>query len=222
MLCWVHEKSRAEINPPHGHTGPSSCFGSTNSGRMARPEDRSPAAGFRRATSRLDRPGSGLSPHEPESLGSSGKCPGSRRLKACAQTRAPVAVNPGSLQGAGKRPGKVSPSCGAEPCAVGRPHAGDLLEAEMGCNPEGSTGAVLDASVGLSDETRQLQLSASPCPRGPQVPARPKKNSGAWVGVRRWFFRTRPGSACIPVWDEAGPNAANDCALRPPVVIIPG
>lgn len=38
-------------------------------------------------------------------------------------------------------------------------------------------------------------------------------NCAAWVGVRRWCFKTRRVSACIAVWDEAGPNAANGCAL---------
>ena len=132
MVRLVHEKSRTEINPPLGHTGTASDFGSTSSGRLGRPEDRRPVAGLRRATPRLDCPGPGISAHELEPLGSPGECPGSRGLEACAETGAPVAFNPGSLQASGKGSGKVSPSPGAEPGAVGRPTLVTYLKRRWG------------------------------------------------------------------------------------------
>ncbi len=220
MVLWPHEKSRVEVNPPLGHQGTTAGFDSTGSWSLGRPKGCCSIAGLRRPASRVDRRGLRANPDELEPLDSPGKCPGDRGFTASAETGAPVAVNSCAPQGSSPGPGKVSASPGVKPRAVGRPHAGDLLEAAVGDNPEGATSPVLDAPVGLSSETRQLQLTASPRRRGQPVPTSPKKNFAAWVGVRRWFFKTGRVSACIPVWDEAGPNAANDCALRPPVAIM--
>ena len=175
MVLWPHEKSRVEVNPLLGHQGTTAGFDSTGSWSLGRPKGCCSTAGLRRPASRVDRRGLRANPDELEPLDSPGKCPGHRGFTASAETGAPVAVNSRAPQGSSPGPGKVSASPGVKPRAVGRPHAGDLLEAAVGDNPEGATSPVLDAPVGLSSETRQLQLSASPRRRGQPVPTSPKK-----------------------------------------------
>ena len=197
-------------------------MGAGSSRGVGRDKDCGSIADSRRSAPGLDRPGSGRDADEPEPLDAPGKCPGRGGLKAAAQTGACVPVNAGPRQGFGQGPGKVTPGLRAKSRPVGRAHAGDLFEAPMGNRPEGAASPVLDASVGVSAETGQLQLSASQRRRGPQVPTDPKKNFAAWVGVKRWFFRTRRGSACILAGDEVGPSVDNGCGLPPPAAITPG
>jgi hypothetical protein len=222
MTLLKHAKSRIDVDPPFGHPGATSGAGTADSGCLGRVKDCGATPDSRRSAPGLDRPGPGTDADELEPLDSSCKRSGRRRLEAASQARAPIAVDACFEQSFGEGLGEVTPILRAESRPVGRADAGDLLEASMGNKSEGPTGPILDASVGLPAEAGQLQLSASQRRRSSQVSAHPKKNFGAWVGVRRWSFRTRRGSACIPAWDEVGRNAANGCGLRPRVAIMRG
>jgi len=215
-----HEKSRIDANPLLRHAGTVPCFGPASPRGLGRAEDCRLVADPGRSAPGLGGSSPGTDPHELEPLGSPRKCSGSVCFKATAQSGPSVAVKPRSRQGFGQGSGKVTPSRGAKSRPVGRTHTRDPFEAPLGNKPEGPTSPVLDAPIGVSAETCQLQLPASSCCGGPPVPAEPKKNFRDWAGMRPWSFKTRRGSVCIPAWVGVGPNADNGSGLQPPVAIM--
>jgi hypothetical protein len=62
----------------------------------------------------------------------------------------------------------------------------------------------MDASIGISAKTSQLFLSLSSSRRGEAISPGFKKNFKIWGLGRRWFFRMKQGSACIPDWGGGG------------------
>ena len=222
MLVWVGAKSRIESDPSVRHQGPVAGAGGASARGLGRSEDRRFVAGPGGSASELDCRSPRFDAHEPEPLDSPGKCPRRRGSKTSAPKGTAFPADTHPVPSLGEGSGEVAAGAGVKPSAMGWSHLGNLLEAALRDKLEGPPSAVLDAPAGLSLEAGRLQLSPGARRGGPAVPAGAKKNSAAWVSVRRWLFKTRPVSPCIRDWAGVGPNAASGCGLPPPVAITLG
>ena len=221
MVLWAHEERGIESDPSLRHPGPVARAGRASAGGLGRSEDRRFVAGLGGSATGLDCRSARFDSHEPEPLDSPGKCPRCRGSKAFAPSRTTFPADPRGVPSFTEGFGEGAAGTGIEPSAMGWSHLGNLLEKALRDKLEGPPSAVLDAPVGLSLETGGLQLPPGPRRGGPTVPADAKKNFAAWVGVKPWFFRTRPVSPCIRDWAGVGPNAGSGCELPPPVAITP-
>jgi len=160
MLFSMHEKSRADVNPPFCQEGATARFGRTDSGSLGRDKDRCFAADIRGAASRLDLRGLGIDPHELKSLDSWRKCGWGRNAEAEGDPGPSLPARKPSEEDSGETLGTVSRVVWAKPSALGRPNAGDAFEAAVWDKAESPASPEVDAPIGLPDEAGQLLLPA--------------------------------------------------------------
>jgi hypothetical protein len=189
-----------------GDPGKSGGFGQGPSRRLAGIEDCGPSFDCRRATTWMDSSSSGLDPDEPESLDPSRKLGRNKGSEEKNDSGPTVALNTSDCPGSGAAFGTVAPRFWSEPGSMGRPHAGGAPKATLRAEDEGAAGPEMDASIGISAKTSQLFLSSSSDRRGEAISPGVKKNFKIWGRGKRWFFRMKQGSACIPAWDGDGPR----------------
>ncbi len=189
-----------------GDPGKPGRFGEGHSRRLAGVEDCGASFDRRRPEAWLDGPRFRLDAHEFESLDSSDQCGRLESPKEQTDPGAAVTDDAPDSRGSRAASGTVASRIWPKPGSLGRSHTGRAPEAAIRVEDEGSAGPEMDASIGISAKTSRLFLSSSSGHRGEAISPGVKKNFKIWDLGRRWFFRMKRDSACIPGWGGGGPR----------------
>jgi len=172
--------------------------------RLAGVEDCGASFDRRRTAAWMDGPRFGLDAHELESLDPGGEFGRTESPEEQADPWAALTDDASDSRGSRAAFGPVASRIWPKPGSVGWSHAGRAFKATIRVEDESSAGPDMDASIGISAETSRLFLSSSSGHRGEAISPGVKKNFKIWGLGRRWFFRMKQGSACIPDWGGGG------------------
>ena len=187
-----------------GDPGKSCGFCQGPSWRLAGVEDCGASFNRRRTEAWMDGPRFGLDAHELESLDPGGKFGWIERPEEQGDPWAAVTRDAPDCSGSGAAFRPVASRIWPKPGSMGRSDARRALKATIRIEDESAAGPEMDASIGISAKTSQLFLSSSSGRRGEAISPGVKKNFKIWGLGRRWFFRMKQGSACIPDWGGGG------------------
>jgi hypothetical protein len=194
---------------------------------LAGVEDCGASFNRRRTEAWMDGPCFGLDAHELESLDPGGKLGWIGSPEEQADSGAALTCDASDCPGSGEALRPVASRIWPKPGSMGRAHARRALKATIRVEDESAAGPEMDASIGISAKTSQLFLSSSSGRRDEAISPGVKKNFKIWGLGRRWFFRMKQGSACIPDWGEGGLRedilfASRQRANTSSVLICPG
>lgn len=160
MVRFLHEKSNRNGNTSGSEPRAATRHGTAHPGSPHGNKDRGALAGTGGPASRVDRRRAGDNASELESLDASGKRSWNRGFGAGEAAGAPATVDAKGAKAVRGRSREVSFCIWAPEGPMGRPHPRGPSEASVRDNPEGSSGAVLDAPVGVPAEAGRLYVSS--------------------------------------------------------------
>jgi len=202
MINYLHGTYRYSSSGSEPRKPGRFCQG--HSRRLAGVEDCGASFNRRRPEAWMDGSRFGVDAYELKSLDPGDKCGGIERPEEQAHPWAALTRDAADCPGSGAAFRPVAAGVWPKPGSLGRPHARRALKAAIRVEDASATGPEMDASIGISAKTGQLFLSSSSGGRGEAISPGVKKNFKIWGLGRRWFFRMRQGSACIPDWGGGG------------------